>query len=61
MALFIPHINGIDEFELLLYYFEHLVIAPFGYFVLNRRYGFLRPTLKNQLPSFATIVFWQFL
>ena len=61
MATFIPHINGINEFEVFLYYFEHLAITSFWYLILNRRYGFLKPTLKNHLAAFSKIAFYQFL
>ena len=60
MATFIPHLNGIDEFEILLYFVEHLAIIPCGYLILNYRYGFPTPTLKNHLPAFSTIALWQF-
>jgi hypothetical protein len=45
----------------LLYYFEHLAIIPFGILVLNKRYGFLKPTIKNHIPAFSTMVLWQIL
>jgi len=60
MANLIPHLNGIDDFEVILYYFEHLAIIPFGFLVLNKRYGFLKPTWRNHLPAFSTIAFHQF-
>jgi hypothetical protein len=60
MATLIPHLNGIDTFEVMLYYFEHIAIIPFGYLILNKRYGFLKPNLKNHLPAFSTIALYQF-
>lgn len=61
MATFIPHLNGIDDFEILLYFYEHIAIIPLGFLVLAKRYGFMKPTFKNQMASFGTIALYQFL
>ena len=45
----------------MLYYYEHIVIIPLGYLVLNKRYGFLKPTIKNHLPAFSSIALYQLL
>lgn len=59
LALLVPHLYGISEFEVVVYYVEHLFIVPIGLVVLYRRYGFLPPTIKNQFAAFSTMVIYQ--
>jgi hypothetical protein len=59
MALIFPHLAGIEQFEVVLYYYEHLAIAPIGYLILSRRYGFMRPTVRNQMGLFSIKVLYQ--
>lgn len=61
LALLVPHLNGIGQFEIWLYYIEHLVIVPIGPIVLFRRYGALRPTFANQFACFSSLAFYQLL
>lgn len=59
LAVLIPHLDGIDSLEVLLYYYEHLLIVPVGPIILYRRYGFKRPRLLDQLAGFATLIIYQ--
>ena len=59
LALSVPHLNGVSEVEIYLYYLEHYLIVPIGPVILYRRYGFLQPTVKNQLAAFSSMVCYQ--
>ena len=60
-ALLFPHLYGINEFEIYIYYIEHFLIFPFGQLLLTRRYGGLEfPSLKNQLFGFGTMAIYQY-
>ena len=59
LAVLIPHLNGIGEFEKILYFVEHLIIVPVGPIILYRRYGALRPTLTNQFACFCSLALYQ--
>ena len=61
MALVVPHLEGISNFEVFLYYYEHLLIFPIAPFVLLRRYGYETPTIKNQLVAFCSVCLYQLL
>lgn len=37
------------------------MLIPFGFIVLAKRYGFLKPNLKNQLAAFTTMALHQVL
>jgi hypothetical protein len=36
-----------------------MAIIPFGYIVLSRRYIFIKPTFKNQIAAFCSMVLYQ--
>jgi hypothetical protein len=38
-----------------------MAIIPFGYFILSKRYTFVKPTFKNQLAAFSSLALYQFL
>ena len=56
LALAIPHTYGLSLFEVIVFYLEHCYIFPFGPLLLYRRFGFLKPTLTNQLASYSSIM-----
>lgn len=60
-ALAIPHLEGLSALEAFTFFAEHLLIWPLGPLLLNRRYGYLKPTVFNNFPSFGTIIFFHFL
>ena len=59
MATFVPHLNGLNNFQIFLYYYEHIALIPLGFLVLTKRYGFMTPTFKNQMAAFGTIAIYQ--
>ena len=60
-ALLFPHLDGISQFEIYLYYVEHILIFPLGQLLLTRRYGGLDfPSLKNQIFGFGTTIIYQY-
>lgn len=58
LANFIPHLDGIDQFEIVLYYIEHIALVPCGYLILASRYGFLKPNFKNSQAAYSTSILW---
>lgn len=59
LALFFPHLYGLDQLEIIAYYIQHLAIIPLGYIILSRRYGFVKITFLNQIAGFATFAIYQ--
>ena len=59
LALMVPHLEGISNFQVYLYYYEHLLIVPIGPIILYKRYGFLKPTIINQIACFSSMVIYQ--
>lgn len=59
LALFFPHLRGISDFEVYLYFLEHLLIIPIGPIILFRRYDFVKPNFKNQFAAFASLGIYQ--
>ena len=60
LAIMVPHLKGMADWEIFLYFIEHIMIVPVGPLVLYRRYGYQMPDLQNQLASFASVGFYQF-
>lgn len=60
-ALVIPHLEGLSLIEAVSFFFEHLLIWPLGPLLLNRRYGYVKPTLANNFPSYGTMILFHLL
>ena len=60
-ALLLPHLEGLNVMEIVAFFTEHTLIWPIGPLLLYRRYGTLRPTWKNHLTTYTTILLFHLL